>query len=525
MSALAGWFDTNPAGTIPNGTQLYAELLAVAPGCGVEAVIWDPAANGTGQVIVVSTTAPLPAHSALITVVVLNHVPVSNYATGPRPIQPPPPPWFVIESEDPPEWRPQSAPTPIPTTPGGSNTYVQYNNSGAFGGSSKFVWVDSTPRLTITGDGDGSTAQGPITIVAQGGNNIGAGISFDGATNLSGGHLWNIFTTGSTITGGVGQLAFHDVTANKYRCRVSTGGFWQFFEYTSGSSGTVQIDGDTSGTAVGPLTVKATGTNNTIGTAISLDSGTLSGGKVYSFISTGAGAAPGAGNFSLYSSTDDKYVFFVNGNGEYIAGQSVYTVLGQVSVYPRTSSTKGLVVKGAASRSVALMQLQTSAGDSLGTVGGSIFNDSTDTTTTHTDGTEDDLYSYTLVANTFAVNNDSVEQAEHVQFVGSATAARRLKKYFAGTLIFDSGSLTLSAGGDFTLRTLIIRESSSVVRVTVSVTTTSASTVPYSTYTRITGLTLTATNILKTTGIASGVGAASGDILNKLSKGWAWPAA
>jgi hypothetical protein len=109
--------------------------------------------------------------------------------------------------------------------------------------------------------------------------------------------------------------------------------------------------------------------------------------------------------------------------------------------------------------------------------------------------------------------------------VSSATAARRLKKYFAGTLIFDSGSLTLSLGGDFWLETTIIRESSTVVRVSVNVVTTSASSVPYATYTRITGLTLTGTNILKTTGIASGTGAASGDIVNKFAKVFNRPAA
>lgn len=189
------------------------------------------------------------------------------------------------------------------------------------------------------------------------------------------------------------------------------------------------------------------------------------------------------------------------------------------------AGTKGVIVQGAASRTAALLNLQTSAGASLGNVGGTIFNDFTTTSTSHTDGTEDDLYSYTTVANTFAINGDSVIENEHVQFVGSATATRRLKKYFAGTLIFDSGSLTLSLGGDFILETIVIRESSTVVRVSVSVVTTSASSIPYATYTRITGLTLTGTNILKTTGIAAGVGAASGDISNLLAKVIAMPAA
>lgn len=35
-------------------------------------------------------------------------------------------------------------------TPGGSNTQVQYNNSGAFGGSANFVWNNASQLLTIT---------------------------------------------------------------------------------------------------------------------------------------------------------------------------------------------------------------------------------------------------------------------------------------------------------------------------------------------------------------------------------------
>ena len=160
-----------------------------------------------------------------------------------------------------------------------------------------------------------------------------------------------------------------------------------------------------------------------------------------------------------------------------------------------------------------------------GKVGGTLFNSYTDTSTTSTNGTEDDLYSYTTAANTLDTDGDNILQTEYVQFVSSATAARRLKKYFAGTLIFDSGSLTLTLGGDFYLETMVIRESSTVVRVSVNVVAVSASAIPYATYTRITGLTLSNTNIIKTTGIASGTGAASGDIIDKLSKIIKQPAA
>lgn len=161
----------------------------------------------------------------------------------------------------------------------------------------------------------------------------------------------------------------------------------------------------------------------------------------------------------------------------------------------------------------------------LGKIASTIFNSFADVATVSVDGTEDDLYSYTTAANTLVTNGDSINQVEQVAFVSHATATRRLKKYFAGTLIFDSGALTLAAGSAFTITTTIVKESATVVRVSVLVATTSASTVPYSTYTRITSLTLTGTNILKTTGIAAGVGAAASDIANKMSRVTTNPAA
>jgi hypothetical protein len=157
-------------------------------------------------------------------------------------------------------------------------------------------------------------------------------------------------------------------------------------------------------------------------------------------------------------------------------------------------------------------------GTPLARAGGTIFTHFTDTSTTSTDGSEDQLYVDTLAASTLGTNGDSITEIEHVKFVSSATAARRLKKYFASTLIFDSGSLTLTLGGDFTLETTIIRESASIVRCDVAVTSTSASSVPYSTFTRITGLTLSASYDLETDAIASGTGAASGDILDKMAR-------
>lgn len=145
-----------------------------------------------------------------------------------------------------------------------------------------------------------------------------------------------------------------------------------------------------------------------------------------------------------------------------------------------------------------------------------LFDHYTDAGNTHTDGTEDDLYSDTLAAGQFATNGDKVEAEYELEVTGSATASSRIRAYLAGTLVWDSGALTLSAGGSFFVFVQAIRESSSVLRCVVSVTTTSASTVPYTTYTRITSLALSNTQVLKLTGTRSGVGAAASDCAAKM---------
>ncbi len=129
---------------------------------------------------------------------------------------------------------------------------------------------------------------------------------------------------------------------------------------------------------------------------------------------------------------------------------------------------------------------------------------------------EDDLYSDTIAANKLSANGQKITAQYAGIFVSSATATRRLRTYFGGTLIYDSSALSLSTSADWDMSVMIIRESSTVVRCSVKVNTTTASSAPYTTYTRVTGLTLSGTNVLKITGEAAGVGAADNDLVAKL---------
>lgn len=130
---------------------------------------------------------------------------------------------------------------------------------------------------------------------------------------------------------------------------------------------------------------------------------------------------------------------------------------------------------------------------------------------------EDDLYSDALAAAQLATNGDKIYGEYAGTFVLSATATRQLRAYFGGTLIFDTGALSITgANASWNVWVELIRVSSSVVRCAVAMNTSSAAFVAYSTYTEVTGLTLADPQILKITGEAAGVGAATDDIVARL---------
>ncbi|NBQ67353.1 MAG: hypothetical protein EBU46_00365 [Nitrosomonadaceae bacterium] len=148
-----------------------------------------------------------------------------------------------------------------------------------------------------------------------------------------------------------------------------------------------------------------------------------------------------------------------------------------------------------------------------------LFDHFADVGTTNTDGTEDELYSDTVVANQLSANGQKLLEVEHLTLVGSATADRRVKKSFAGTVIYDTGTLSgLTTTAELTLTTLIIRVSSSTVRCVVSAATTSAVSLPAVVRTDVGSLDLVAdTSVLNTSAIADNTGAASSDIVNTMA--------
>lgn len=155
-------------------------------------------------------------------------------------------------------------------------------------------------------------------------------------------------------------------------------------------------------------------------------------------------------------------------------------------------------------------------------LGGVIFDNYTDAGNSTT--TKTDLYSYTTPASALASNGEKIQAQYGGVFVSSGTATREITVSFAGTDIFDTGTLTLSISASWVVDVTIIRVSSSVVRYMITLNTQGAALSAYTSSGELTGLTLTNTNILKITGQAAGVGAATNDIVAKAAFGKWYPA-
>lgn len=148
-------------------------------------------------------------------------------------------------------------------------------------------------------------------------------------------------------------------------------------------------------------------------------------------------------------------------------------------------------------------------------LGGTLFDQYADVSV---GGAETDIYTNTIAANTFNANGDKISAVYGGNFVTVGTELTELKAYFAGTNIWDSTGVAPTSGTtSWRISVELIRVSSTVVRYTVSLTTTSGTTYAYVSVGELTALTLSGTNILKITGISSGVGSGVGDIVGKMA--------
>lgn len=231
----------------------------------------------------------------------------------------------------------------------------------------------------------------------------------------------------------------------------------------------------------------------------------------------------GDGDISFRVNALDFANFVVVGTARSVNWGSLTTfqVAGNTVFIMSDTSTLGMDIRVRTSVPVGGATVSTN----LARVGGVIFDQFADVATTHTDGTEDDLFTNTLPASALSTNGDKISAEYCLVLVSSATATRRVKAYYGGTLVLDSGTQTFAAAGTANIWLTVIRESSTIVRVKAELVVAGITLQPVVTYTRITGLTLTNTQVLKLTGIAAGTGAGASDIVAKLGYGEWKPAA
>lgn len=152
------------------------------------------------------------------------------------------------------------------------------------------------------------------------------------------------------------------------------------------------------------------------------------------------------------------------------------------------------------------------AGTLKATAIGTLFESYADTAST-TSTSIQDLYSYTLPAGLFVSNGDKVRMCVAVAIKSTGGATKTIGVSIAGTQVYTTGALTVTTAGILFLDVLIWRVSSSSIRVSVNPSTfTTGLLTP--TVTDITGLTLTNTQIAKTTTTVA-TGAAAGDVTAK----------
>lgn len=233
------------------------------------------------------------------------------------------------------------------TPPGGSNTDVQFNNSGSFGGSSNFTWNNSSQLLTITATSSSAaglvvgtgyiqsdagfyatsgTATSYQAIQAPGGGLYGKSLRAIYYTQLGSSSGAPTPTSGDTLVSG----ATYWDTGSSY-AKIYNGSSWLPLNLTSGTG--ISISGNTVSTSLTAGTgISISGatisTNLSAGTGISISGSTIT--------CTVSGAAPGGSSTNVQYNSSGTFA----GSGNFIWNNSSQ----QLTIYGSSSGVAALAV-------------------------------------------------------------------------------------------------------------------------------------------------------------------------------------
>jgi len=170
--------------------------------------------------------------------------------------------------------------TPSGGTPGGSDTQVQYNNAGSFGGSADLTWDDTAKELGIGGDinlDDGGTYTTTVQTVTPTANRT---ISFPDATG-----------TVALVAGSNGQVTYNNAGSNAGLTSASIGSTGEINISLAGAASTPPVSftgswftGGTGTTTKPQLLIEPTGTTSTAwstsGTGLGVNAASGFGGRL-----------------------------------------------------------------------------------------------------------------------------------------------------------------------------------------------------------------------------------------------------
>ena len=286
-------------------------------------------------------------------------------------------------------------------SPGGSNTQVQFNNAGAFGGDAAFTFVNGTGTATMS-LGVASTTSAALKLynsasansvsLASGNNTASWTLTLppdDGSANQflqtdgSGNTIWAAAAAGTINTGTAGQITYSSGTNTLSGTSTGTGVLTALGNNVTGSNGIVLATSPTITTPTTSGNVTATGTgalfladfsNATVASRFSFQTSTTNGlTGIYALPNGSAtGAAWQATNNSdptnaskimitTNAFTDVQLVSGINGTGTYLP-LSIYTGGG---VSAQFSATKGIFTLGVSGSTAGVLNI---AGSTSGTV-------------------------------------------------------------------------------------------------------------------------------------------------------------